>query len=103
MKRGYRIEDLKEAVLAVKNEFPEIKMSTQVIVGYPGETGEEFEDTIRLLDEVGFDFVEAHLYQPRPNTAAATSPDRIPQRLARRRLLNLYLRSLFRKYKVFIY
>ena len=103
MKRGYRIEDLKQAVLAVKNEFPEIKMSTQVIVGYPGETGEEFEDTIRLLDEVGFDFVEAHLYQPRPDTAAATSPDRIPQRLARRRLLNLYLRSLFRKYKVFIY
>lgn len=103
MKRGYRIEDFKEAILALKNEFPEIKMSTQVIIGYPSETAEEFQDTVSLLDKVRFDFVEAHLYQPRPNTMAAKLANQIPQRVARRRLLKLYIRFLFKGHKVFIY
>jgi MiaB/RimO family radical SAM methylthiotransferase len=103
MRRGYRIEDFKEAILAVKRGFPKMKMSTQVIVGYPGETASEFQDTVRFLDDVRFDFVEAHLYQPRPNTAAARSENQIPPGMARRRLLRLYTRSLLKGYKVFIY
>lgn len=103
MKRGYRVEDFKEAILALKNQFPEIKMSTQVIVGYPSETEEEFHDTVRLLDEVRFDFVEAHIYQPRPNTVGIKMENQIPQRVARRRLFELYIKSLFKEYKVFIF
>ena len=103
MKRGYRIEDLKEAILTLNNEFPEIKTGTQVIVGYPSETEEEFQDTVSLLDEVRFDFIEAHLYQPRPNTMASKLKDQIPHRVAAGRLLNLYIRFSLKGHRVFIY
>lgn len=103
MRRGYRIEDFRKAILALKKEFPEIKMSTQVIVGYPGETKEEFHDTVRFLDEVKFDFVEGHIFQPRPNTVGSKIKNQLPQRVTRRRLFELYIKSLFKGYKVFIF
>lgn len=103
MKRGYRMEDFKEAILTLNGEFPEIQMSTQVMVAFPSEREEEFHDTIRLLDEVSFDFVEAYLYQARPNTVAAKMKGQIAQKVRRRRLLELYTKSIFKEYKVFIW
>ena len=58
MRRGYRIEDYKEAILTLRREFPRLKIRTQIMVGFPGETEEEFQDTLRLLDEVSFDILE---------------------------------------------
>lgn len=103
MRRQYKTEEFRSAVISIRNEFPEIKMSTQVMVAFPGEKEAEFDDTVRMLDETNFDFVEAYIYQPRPNTAASGFEDRIPSGVARNRLLKLYFTSIFRKYRVFVW
>jgi threonylcarbamoyladenosine tRNA methylthiotransferase CDKAL1 len=95
MRRGYKIEDYKEAILSLKSEFPKLQIRTQVMVGFPSETEDEFQDTLRLLDEVNFDFVEVYRFQPRPNTEAATMKSQIPQNVARRRYYKAYMKALF--------
>jgi len=97
MNRGYRIEDFKEAILTINREFPKIQIRTQLMVGFPSETEEEFQDTVRLLDEVRFDFVEVYTFQPRPNTKAARMKDQIPHKVASRRSHKLLMKSLFNR------
>jgi threonylcarbamoyladenosine tRNA methylthiotransferase CDKAL1 len=95
MNRGYRVEDFKEAILTINREFPKIQLRTQLMAGFPSETEDEFQDTVRLLDEVSFDFVETYMFQPRPNTKAANMEDQIPEKVARRRYHKLFMKSLF--------
>jgi len=95
MRRGYRIEDYKEAILSLKREFPYLQIRTQIMVGFPSETEDEFQDTLRLLDEVSFDFVEVYPFQARPNTEAATMKDQVPAKVIRRRYHKAYMKSLF--------
>lgn len=95
MNRGYRIEGYKEAIRTLKREFPEIHIRTQVIAAFPSETEEEFQDTVRLLDEVDFDFVEVYRFQSRRGTEAAKMENQIPEEVARRRYHKLYMKSLF--------
>jgi tRNA-2-methylthio-N6-dimethylallyladenosine synthase len=67
--------------------MPEIGISTDVIVGFPGETDSEFENTLRMLDEFHFDVVHVAMYSPRPGTVAATQMvDDVPREEKRRRL-----------------
>jgi threonylcarbamoyladenosine tRNA methylthiotransferase CDKAL1 len=103
MKRGYRVEDFAKTMASLKRQYPQIKLSTQVMVGFPGETDEEFLDTLRLIDEVGVDSVEAYVYQPRSGTMAAEMEEQVPARVGRKRLLKLYIRSLFKEYRVFVW
>jgi tRNA-2-methylthio-N6-dimethylallyladenosine synthase len=66
---------------------PDIGLSTDIIVGFPGETDAEFDTTLRMLDEFRFDVVHVAMYSPRPGTVAATSMrDDIPREEKRRRL-----------------
>jgi MiaB/RimO family radical SAM methylthiotransferase len=95
MNRKYRIEDFKKAIRTLNREFPEMKIRTQLMVGFPGETDEEFQDTVRLLDEVSFDFAEVYMCQPRPGTKAAKMEKQIPQKAARRRYYKLFMKSVF--------
>lgn len=95
MRRGYTIEDYKEAILSLKRQFPELQIRTQIMVGFPSETEDEFQDSLRLLDEINFDFVEVYPFQPRPNTEAAGMKDQIPQKVSRRRYHKAYMKSLF--------
>jgi len=97
MRRGYRIEDYKEAIYTLRREFPELQIRTQIMVGFPGETEEEFQDTLRLLEEVNFNFVEVYQFQPRPNTEAATMKNQIPEKVARRRYHRAYMKALFNR------
>ena len=97
MRRGYRIEDYKEAIYTLRREFPELQIRTQIMVGFPGETEEEFQDTLRLLEEVNFNFVEVYQFQPRPNTEAVTMKDQIPEKVARRRYHRAYMKALFNR------
>jgi tRNA-2-methylthio-N6-dimethylallyladenosine synthase len=97
MRRGYRIEDYKRAILTLKSQFPALQIRTQIMVGFPGETEDEFQDTLRLLDEVNFDFVEVYMFQPRPGTEAARMKDQIPQKVGRRRYHKAYMKSLPRR------
>lgn len=97
MNRGYNIEDFKEAIRILNKEFPEIQICTQLMVGFPSETEEEFQDTVRLLDEVSFDVVEIYRFQPRPRTKAAKMKGQIPQKVIRRRYQKLLVKSVFNK------
>jgi len=95
MGRGYRIEDYKQAIRTLNSQFPQMQIRTQIMVGFPSETEDEFQDTLRLLDEVRFDFVEVYAFQARPNTEAAKMKDQVPQKVIRRRYHKAYMKSLF--------
>ena len=64
------------------------------MVGFPSENEKEFQDTVQLLDDVRFDYLEIYVFQPRPNTEAAKMEEQIPQK-SRRREHKLYIKSLF--------
>jgi tRNA-2-methylthio-N6-dimethylallyladenosine synthase len=70
----------------MKSARREISITTDVIVGFPGETEAEFEQTLHLLDEVGYDAVFSFKYSPRPNTPALSLEDAIPETEKSRRL-----------------
>lgn len=94
MKRDYKIEDLKFAINALKNTCPNLKIRTQLMVGFPGETDSEFNDTLKLIDEIQFDFVEVYNYSPRTKTLAAKMPNQVPKRKANKRYNILSLKVL---------
>jgi threonylcarbamoyladenosine tRNA methylthiotransferase CDKAL1 len=71
MRRFYSIDDFKEVVNAFRNSFSEVTVATDVICGFPGETGEAFERTLRLIEDVKPDIVNVSRFFARPRTAAA--------------------------------
>jgi tRNA-2-methylthio-N6-dimethylallyladenosine synthase len=71
MKRGYEREVYLEKIAALRERMPDLAVGTDVIVGFPGESEEDFEQTLSLLREVGFDTVYAFTYSPRPGTPAS--------------------------------
>jgi tRNA-2-methylthio-N6-dimethylallyladenosine synthase len=78
MQREYTREQYMERVSWIKGAKRPISMTTDIIVGFPGETPSDFEQTIELLAEVEYDGVFGFKYSPRPNTPALTMPDSIP-------------------------
>jgi tRNA-2-methylthio-N6-dimethylallyladenosine synthase len=86
MAREYSREEYLERVAWVRAAKRPISMTTDTIVGFPGETEEDFEQTLSLLDEVGFDAVFAFKFSPRPNTPAISLADSIPEEEKSRRL-----------------
>lgn len=86
MSRLYTREQYLERIAWIKAAKRQISLTTDVIVGFPGETNHDFEQTISLLDEVGYDGVFAFKYSPRPNTPAITMPDSIPEEVKSERL-----------------
>ena len=75
MNRGYTGEIYRRKAAYARSLLPDIAITSDVIVGFPGETDEEFEDTLRLTEEVGFDMLFTFLYSPRVGTPAAELPD----------------------------
>ena len=87
MKRGYVVDNYRQLIGRLRERLPEIGLSTDVIVGFPGETNAEFDSTLRMLDEFRFDVVHVAMYSPRPGTvAAAEMIDDVPREEKRRRL-----------------
>jgi len=86
MQRLYNREQYLERISWIKSARREISITTDVIVGFPGETVADFEETLSLLDEVGYDGVFAFKYSPRPNTPAIKLEDAIPDSEKSRRL-----------------
>ncbi|MDP3722551.1 MAG: radical SAM protein [Candidatus Omnitrophota bacterium] len=79
MRRGYTAEAYLKKIEQVRRLVPEVSLSTDVIVGFPGETEEEFEATVRLMREVGYDHAYLFKYSPRPGTDAAAREDDVPR------------------------
>jgi tRNA-2-methylthio-N6-dimethylallyladenosine synthase len=89
MQREYTREQYLERISWIKAARRPISITTDVIVGFPGETLIDFEETLSLLDQVGYDAVFAFRYSPRPNTPAIAMADSIPEEEKSRRLQTL--------------
>jgi len=86
MQRQYTRAEYLEKIEWIKSARRPIAISTDIIVGFPGETEEDFQQTLSLLDEVGYDSVFSFKYSPRPNTAALTLDGHLPDEEKGRRL-----------------
>ena len=71
MKRPYRVDRFLDRVHRLRAVRPDISLSSDFIIGFPGETDEDFQDTLTLVEEVGFDTSFSFVYSPRPGTPAA--------------------------------
>ena len=92
MKRNYTVDEYKNKVARLRRVRPGISLSSDFIVGFPGETDSDFEDTMNLIDEVRFDHSFSFVYSPRPGTPAADLPDPVPARVKKERLARLQSR-----------
>ena len=86
MKRLYTRQEYLLIVEKLRSALPGILITTDIMVGYPGENHSDLEETLRLLDEVQFDGLFAFKYSPRPGTASAALQDDVPSALKEERL-----------------
>jgi tRNA-2-methylthio-N6-dimethylallyladenosine synthase len=92
MKRGYTALEFKSLVRKLRAARPDLSLSSDFIVGFPGETEEDFEKTMKLIEDIGFDASFSFIYSPRPGTPAAELADDTPQELKVERLMRLQAR-----------
>ena len=92
MKRNYTALEYKSIVRKLRAARPDLSLSTDFIVGFPGETEEDYEKTMKLIDEVGFDASFSFIYSTRPGTPAADLPDDTPAGVKTARLMRLQKR-----------
>ena len=92
MKRGYTKEWFLNRCQKIKELVPEATISTDIIVGFPGESDEDFADTMDVLEKVRFDALFSFKYSPRPHTAAATFENQVDGAVASKRLQTLQAR-----------
>jgi tRNA-2-methylthio-N6-dimethylallyladenosine synthase len=89
MKRGYTAIEYKSIIRKLRMMRPDISISSDFIIGFPGETEADFEATMRLIEEVKFDESFSFIYSPRPGTPASDLPDDTPQQIKLERLYRL--------------
>jgi tRNA-2-methylthio-N6-dimethylallyladenosine synthase len=89
MRRGYTALEYRQKIRQLRAVRPGISVSTDFIVGFPGETDADFEATLRLVADVGFDQSFSFIYSPRPGTPAADYADQVPDEIKHRRLERL--------------
>ena len=100
MKRGYTALEFKAKIRQLRKVRPNISISSDFIIGFPGETDDDFEATLNLIHEVGFDQSFSFIYSPRPGTPAAKLEDNIPMSLKKERLSLLQARLLLNARKI---
>jgi tRNA-2-methylthio-N6-dimethylallyladenosine synthase len=89
MARKYTREQYLELVRKIKEAIPNVSLTTDIIVGYPNETDEQFEETLSLYREVGFELAYTFIYSPREGTPAAKMEDNVPMEVKKERLQRL--------------
>ena len=89
MKRGYTIEKYRQIIDKIRHYMPDASISGDVIVGFPGETEAQFENTLQLVEEIGFDLLNTAAYSPRPGTPAALWEDQLSEEVKSDRLQRL--------------
>lgn len=92
MKRGYTALEFKSKIRKLRKVRPDIRISTDIIVGFPGETEDDFQATMNLVEEIGFDNSFSFIYSKRPGTPAANLPDDTPLEIKKQRLQQLQTR-----------
>ena len=86
MKRGHTVIEYKSKIRKLREIRPDISLSSDFIIGFPGETEEDFNNTMKLIDEMGFDKSFSFIYSKRPGTIAASLPDDVDQIVKKNRL-----------------
>jgi len=86
MRRKYKVERYIDRIEKLRIVRPDISISSDFIVGFPGETEKDFEETLKLVDDIGFDQSFSFIYSPRPNTTAAEMEDDVPYKVKLERL-----------------
>jgi len=89
MKRGHTALEYKQKIRRLREARPGISLSSDFIVGFPGETDRDFEATMQLIEELGFDQSFSFIYSRRPGTPAASLPDDVPHEVKQARLERL--------------
>ena len=90
MNRRYNVEEYSKIVKKVQNEIENVTVTSDFIAGFPSETEEEFQDTIKMIKELSLDYANTAAYSPRPNTPAGKMTDKfIPDDIKKRRLFEL--------------
>lgn len=99
MSRKYTRDQFLDLAARIKKAIPDVVLTSDIIVGFPGETDEQFEETLTLVKEVGFDSAYTFIYSPREGTPAAGMEDNVPMETKKRRLqrLNELLAALGRE------
>ena len=92
MKRGHTALEYKAKIRKLRSIRPDLSLSSDFIVGFPGETEPDFEATMRLIDDIGFDHSFSFIYSARPGTPAANLPDPTPLAVKKERLARLQAR-----------
>lgn len=93
MRRRYKIQDFIECIRILNNEYPNILLRTQLIVGFPPETNEDFQMTRKLIDELKFDWVEIYKFSPNNGTPAAKMTNQVPEHTKVTRYRQLFLKT----------
>jgi len=89
MKRGHTVLEYKQKIRRIREQRPDISLSSDFIVGFPGETAGDFEDTMKLIEELNFDQSFSFIFSPRPGTPAANLPDNLALEVKKERLMRL--------------
>ena len=89
MARGYTVEKYKKIIENIRTLMPHASITADAIVAFPGETANQFKDTLNLISDIGFDLVNTAAYSPRPNTPAAKWINQIPENIKKDRLNEL--------------
>jgi threonylcarbamoyladenosine tRNA methylthiotransferase MtaB len=89
MRRHYSVDDYRRAVFLIRKTVPDVAITTDIMVGFPGETAEEFEESYRFCQEIDFANIHVFTYSPRPETLAARMGGQINDRLKKERSLRM--------------
>ena len=89
MKRGHTVLEYKQKIRRLREKRPDISLSSDFIVGFPGETEQDFEDTLQLISDLDFDQSFSFIFSARPGTPAASLPDDVPLEEKKARLMRL--------------
>ena len=89
MRRRYSVADYRKAVSSIRKAIPDAAITTDIMVGFPGESGDEFEESYRFCQELSFGDIHVFAYSPRPETAAAQMSDQVDDRLKKERSMRM--------------
>lgn len=89
MNRGYTVEFYQQLIDALRQKIPKVSITTDIIVGFPGEKESDFEQTLKAVQEIRFDAAFTFKFSPRPNTLSADYPNQIPEDVKQQRLEKL--------------
>ena len=94
MKRRYKAQDYVEIIKKIRQVRPNISLSSDFIIGFPGETAQDFEDTMQLIETIGYDHSFSFIYSARPGTPASDLADDVPMPVKQERLARLQKRII---------